>query len=165
MNISLIVAASENNAIGKGGKLPWHLPDDLRRFKELTMGHPIIMGRKTHESIGRALPNRRNIVITRQKGLILEGCDVVGSLKEALNAAQTPQPLVEVFVIGGGEIYQQALPLANKIYFTRVHAEVNGDTFFPEISKDKWEQVDAERHEADSENPYAFTFLVYEKRT
>ncbi len=166
MIVSLIAAASENNVIGVHGVLPWKLPADLKRFKELTSGHPIIMGRKTYESIGRPLPNRRNIVVTHRKDLQIEGYDVVASMKEALRLAssfQLPASSSEIFVIGGGEIYRQALPLAHRIYLTRVHASIEGDTFFPEVPMDEWREVSREEYSADSDNQYPFTFLLYER--
>lgn len=160
MKISLIAAASENNVIGKNGKLAWCLPADLKHFRELTKGHPVIMGRKTYESIGRPLPGRMNIVVTRRDNVKIEGCTVVRSLNEALQASETS----EAFVIGGGEIYKQSLPLASRIYLTRVHAMVEGDVIFPEIDSREWSEISHERHEADAENPHPYTFLVYERR-
>ena len=130
--LSLIVAASRNGVIGAGGKLPWHLPADLQRFKKLTMGHPILMGRKTFKSIGKPLPGRTNIVITRQEGFQACGAAVAHSLEEALQMCEKE---AEVFVIGGAEIYKQALPLADKIYLTRVEQDFEGDTFLPAIDK------------------------------
>ncbi len=127
--LQMIVAASRNGCIGKDGDLPWHIGEDLKRFKRLTQGHAIIMGRKTHESIGRALPKRRNIVITRRAGAAFEGCEVVASLEEALERAWTTDPAP--FVIGGASIYEAALPLATRIHLTRVDRHVDGDTFLP----------------------------------
>ena len=160
VTISLVAAASENNVIGSKGKIPWHLPADLQYFRKLTEGHTVIMGRKTYESIGHPLKNRRNIVITRQKDFQAEGCEVVASLEDALKLSQSEE---EVFVIGGGEIFKQVFPLANRIYLTRVHAHVEGQALFLEISED-WVEVSREPHEADAENPHAYTFLVYERR-
>jgi len=161
MKISLVVAASENNVIGKKGEIPWDLPDDFKHFHDATEGKPIIMGRKTHESIGRVLPGRRNIVVTRQD-MEIEGCEVVHSIEEALELVKD-EP--EVAVIGGGEIYKQALPHANIIDLTRVHTTIEGgDAFFPEFSEDKWELKSQERHEADERHAYPFTFLLYEKK-
>ena len=159
--ISLIVAASTNNVIGTKGDLPWRLSDDLKRFKATTMGKPIIMGRLTWESIGRPLPGRQNIVITRQPGYSAEGCDVVASVDEALEAAGA---VPEVMVIGGGDIYRQLLPRASRIYLTRVEAEIEGDTFFPELHESEWEVVSSEAHEADEKNAYAFTFITLQRR-
>lgn len=135
MLVSIVVAAAENNVIGRGNGLPWRLPDDLKRFKALTIGKPVIMGRKTYESLGRPLPNRPNIVISRQPGFAAEGCTVVGSLEEALAAAETAP---EAAVIGGAEIFRQVLPRADLLYLTRVHADVPGDTYFPDIVPDDW---------------------------
>lgn len=135
MNISIIVAvAGKQRVIGKKGSLPWHIPEELKRFKEITMGHPIIMGRKTHESIGRVLPGRTNIVITHDPNYQVEGCVVVHSLDEAL---QKTKDADEVFVIGGGQIYAEALPLANKLYLTYIDKEIEGDVFFPDYSEFK----------------------------
>lgn len=159
--ISLIVAVSDNNVIGDKGKLPWQLPADLRRFKELTLGHPIIMGRKTYESIGRALPGRRNIVITRDKNYLCHGVDVAHSWNQALSLCNSKD---EVFIIGGGEIYKIALPLADRIYLTRVHISARGDTYFPEIDPADWIETGREDYPADAANPYAHTFFIYERK-
>ncbi|MBC7759898.1 MAG: dihydrofolate reductase [Phormidesmis sp. FL-bin-119] len=156
--ISLIVAVDENNGIGKDNKLPWHLPADLKHFKALTTGHPIIMGRKTFESIGKALPNRRNIVISRQTDYFAEGISVVSSLDEAFRICQTDD---ESFVIGGAEIFKYALPLANILYLTVIHHEFNADTFFPEINKENWVEAESTTHEPDETNIYAYTFIKY----
>ena len=158
MTLSLIVAVDENNGIGKDNKLPWHLPADLKHFKALTTGHPIIMGRKTFESIGKALPNRRNIVISRQTDYFAEGISVVSSLDEAFRICQTDD---ESFVIGGAEIFTYALPLANILYLTVIHHEFNADTFFPEINKENWIEAENTNHEPDEKNIYAYTFIKY----
>lgn len=161
MNISLVIAVSENNVIGKDGGIPWDLPDDFKHFHDATKGKPIIMGRKTHESIGRVLPGRRNIIITRQD-MEIEGCDVVHSIEEALELVKDES---DVAVIGGGEIYKQALPYATTLDLTRVHTTVeNGNAFFPEFSEDEWEQVSAERHEVDERHTVPFTFLLYRRK-
>lgn len=157
--LSLIVAASENNVIGRENDLPWSLPDDLQYFKETTKGCPIIMGRKNFESIGRVLPGRQNIVITRQPEYAVEGCDVVGSLEEAIEVAGDAE---EVFVIGGGEIYKQALPMVDRVYLTRVHADIEGDVYFPELGSE-WQETSAEHHDADEKHEHAFTFYVYDR--
>jgi len=159
--ISLIVAASANNVIGVNGDLPWRLSADLRRFKELTMGKPIIMGRKTWESIGRPLPGRHNIVITRQADYVAEGCTVVPSTEAAIDAAGDVE---EVMIIGGSHIYNAFLPQAERIYLTRVHAEVDGDTWFPDLPESEWIQRVAGEHAADAENVHACTFLDITKR-
>jgi dihydrofolate reductase len=159
-SISLVVAASTNNVIGVAGGLPWHLSDDLKRFKALTMGKPIIMGRKTYESIGRALPGRQNIVITTQNKYAADGCDVVASVEEAIAVAGDAD---EVMVIGGGEIYRQFLPLADRIHMTRVDVDVAGDTGFPEISDEVWREVAREEHRADDANDHDFTIVTYSR--
>jgi dihydrofolate reductase len=156
--ISLVVAAAENDVIGRTGTmLPWNLPDDLAHFREITRGRPIIMGRKTYDSIGRPLPKRRNIVISRQAGLIIPGCEVVASLDEAIVAALEDGD-GEIFVIGGGQIFEQALPHAARIYLTRVHAEVEGDAYFRYDPK-VWQEESREHHPKDEHNDYAFTFI------
>jgi dihydrofolate reductase len=168
MSVSLIAAVSENNVIGHKGRLPWHLPDDLQRFRKLTGGKTVIMGRKTYESLGQPLPNRRNIIVTRQEGYRAEGCEVVHSLEEALRKASAPSPqtpgMEEVFVIGGAELYRQALALAHRLYLTRVHAQVEGEVFFPEVDWLQWREVAREGHPADRRHPYPFTFLEYERQ-
>jgi dihydrofolate reductase len=158
--ISLIVAASTNNAIGIGGDLPWRLSDDLKRFKAVTMGKPIIMGRKTWDSIGRPLPGRQNIVVTRQPEFSAEGCDVVASVAEAVAIAGDVD---EVMVIGGSQIYELALPSADRIYLTRVHAEVEGDAFFPDVDESRWRLISDERHAADERNEFNFSSRIYDR--
>jgi dihydrofolate reductase len=164
MRVSLIVAVAENGVIGRGGKLPWRLSDDLRRFKRLTMGHTIIMGRRTWESIGRALPGRRMVVVTHQPNYCVNaaGIGVVNSLDEALNVA-TVAGDDEAFVIGGAELYRAALPRADRLHVTRVHAEVGGDTYFPQIDWRQWRLIDSETHEADERNEYRYSFGVYRR--
>ncbi len=156
MLLSIVVAAAENDVIGDGNGLPWRLPDDLKRFKAVTFGKPVLMGRKTYESIGKPLVGRRNIVVSRQCGLSIEGCVVVSSIDEAAAAAGSAQ---EVMVIGGAELYRQILPRVDLIYLTRVHAEVHGDTRFPPIVWDDWIELESEYHEADERHAHAFTFL------
>lgn len=163
MRISLIVAASENNVIGKDSALPWDLPNDLRRFREITNGHHIIMGRKTYESIGQSLPNRQNVVISHNPKFKASGADVVSSLTEALALAKE-RGEKEAFVIGGGQIFAEALPLADRIYITRIHAMVEGDAFFPALDPAQWEEVEKEEHEPDVRHLQAYTFLIYERR-
>ncbi len=158
--ISLIVAASTNHVIGLQGELPWRLSDDLRHFKEVTMGKPIIMGRKTWDSIGRPLPGRQNIVITRQEDFNAAGCDVVGSVDEALAVAGDT---AEVMVIGGSEVYALFLPTADRLYVTRVHADVKGDAYFPSISEAEWRLAAEESHGADERNEHAFSFQRFER--
>ena len=153
MKISIIVAASANNVIGVGGGLPWRLPEDLKRFKEVTMGKPMIMGRATFESIGRALPGRRSIVLTRQEDFAAEDCEVAPTIETALEAAGDVD---EVMIVGGGEIYRQFLPMADRIYMTRVQAEIEGDTRFPELEMDEWEVVAVEEFPAGDEREFGF---------
>ena len=156
--IALVVAMAENRVIGKENKLIWHLPADLKHFKNITTGHPIIMGRKTFESIGKPLPNRTNIVITRQTDFEAEGILVAHSLSDALMMAQ--QMDSDIFVIGGAEIYKQAMFLADTIYLTEVHHTFDGDTFFPEIDSVLWEETSREEHEADEKNKYNYAFVT-----
>lgn len=158
--ISLIVAVSANHVIGSRGALPWRLSDDLRRFKEVTMGKPIVMGRKTWDSIGRPLPGRQNIVITRQRDFEAEGCEVVGSVAEAMTAAGDA---AEVMVIGGSQVYALFMPVADEMYLTRVHAEVEGDAFFPVVHETEWQLIDEENHCADDRNEHAFSFQRFER--
>lgn len=154
--VSIVVAADERNAIGLGGGLPWHLPEDLRRFKALTLGKPIVMGRRTWESIGRPLPGRNNIVVTRRPDFTAAGATVVASLDEALEAAAGAP---EVCVIGGAELYRLALPLADVLHLTRVHAVVEADTFFPEIDTARWREVARDDRPADERHAHAFSFI------
>jgi dihydrofolate reductase len=160
MLVSIVVAIAENNVIGRGNELPWRLPDDLKRFKALTLGKPILMGRKTYESIGKPLPGRTNIVISRQLGFRADGCVNVASVDEALAATAAP----EIAVIGGAEIYRQILPRTEVIHLTRVHAEVAGDIYFPEIDWHEWLECECEHHPADERHRYAFTYLKLRKR-
>lgn len=160
--LSLIVAESENRVIGAGGQLPWHLSGDLRRFKRLTLGHTLIMGRKTFDSIGRLLPGRRTIVVTRQAGWSFPGALVAHDLDEALRLVD---PADETFIVGGAEIYSQALPLVERIYLTRVHARIAGDTYFPELPPDAWQVVQREHHAAGERDDYDCTFLVLQRLT
>jgi len=157
--VTVIAAVAENGVIGVENRLPWHLPDDLRHFRALTRGHAIIMGRRNYESIGRPLPERNNIVITRNPDFTAPGCQVVHSLEQAL-AAATSQ---EVFVIGGAEVYRQALPIADKLVITVVHAAVAGDVSFPEYPANAWREITRERHEADERHAYAYSFVTYER--
>ncbi len=151
--INIIVAVAENNVIGCHNKLIWHISEDLKRFKSLTIGHPIIMGRKTYESIGRPLPGRLNVVITRSSDLVIEGVSVVGSLAEAIELTKDSEP----FIIGGGEIYAQSLPLADRLYITRVHQSPEGDTYFPELDPSEWRETLREEREG-------YTFIDYERK-
>lgn len=157
--ISIIVAAAENNAIGKDNQLLWHLPNDLKFFKRMTSGHTVIMGRKTFESFGKPLPNRRNIVITRQPGYKLDGAEVVHSLDEALGLAG--KEVEELFIAGGAQIYKEALPITDKFYLTRVHESFEADAFFPEFDENDWQLVSREDFEADEKHAYGYSFLIY----
>lgn len=161
MIISIVVAIAENNAIGKDNQLLWHLPADLKHFKDLTSGHPILMGRKTYDSIGRPLPNRRNIVITRNPDLELPGAEITNSLAAALELCSTEK---EVFIIGGAELYNHALEATNRIYLTRVHQSYEADTFFPEISPSEWNETSIESHLPDEKNGVAYTFSTLERK-
>lgn len=159
--ISLIAALDSKHAIGKKKALPWYLPADLKRFKELTMGHPIIMGRKTYESIGKPLTGRANIVLTREARYEAAGCKVVHSVEQALEAARNaPNDSDEVFVIGGAEIFREFLPRADKMYLTLIDHDFGGDVFFPEFDKTEWREVTREPHVPDEKNPYPYTFSV-----
>jgi dihydrofolate reductase len=157
--VSMIVAAAENGTIGKDGDMPWRLPADLKNFKRITLGHTIIMGRKTWDSINRVLPGRQTVIVTRQVGYRVDGAIVVGSLEEALTATDDVSP----FVVGGAEIYRLALPLVQKIYLTQVHAEIKGDTFLPEIDFSQWKKLESTRYSADAKNSHDFSFVVWEK--
>ena len=160
--LTIIAAASENNALGKDNQLLWHLPEDFKRFKTLTSGHYIIMGRKTFESFPKPLPNRTHLIITRQPNYQApEGCVVVSSLEKAMELCPANE---EAFVIGGGEIYQQAINIVDKIDVTRVHTTIDADTFFPEIDTNMWKLVFEEFHPKDEKHAFDFTFLTYVKR-
>ena len=158
--LSIIVAADRNNVIGKDNALIWHLPNDLRYFKEKTTGHAIIMGRRTFESVGKPLPNRRNIIITRNPGFKAEGCEVVTSLEAAM-ALVNPQD--ENFIVGGEEIYRQALPLADRVYLTRIDHAFEGDRHFPELGPE-WELTASTEGVLDEKNQFAHTFLIFDRR-
>lgn len=161
MKVSLIVAAALNDTIGREGVMPWHLPADLKRFKSLTMGHHLVVGRKTFESIGRALPGRTMIVVSRQSGSIQPGVEVVGSPDEALELARG-RGETELFVAGGGEIYRHFLDRADRVYLTRVEANVEGDAAFPALSADGWIRTECELHPADDRHAYPFRFEVWD---
>lgn len=160
MHLALIVAIAANYVIGNNNQLPWHLPADLKHFKNLTMGKPIVMGRKTYESIGKPLPGRRNIVVTRQENLAIPGCEVVHSLEEALKITQTAD---EVMLIGGAELFKQALPLANTMYLTFIHQDFHGDAYFPHWNTAQWKEVAREDCESDENNPYRYSFVTYQR--
>jgi dihydrofolate reductase len=157
--VSLIAAVSENGVIGVDNKLPWYIPDDLKRFKKLTSGNVVIMGRKTYESLGKPLPNRLNIVISRNKDLVIPGCLVFNNLSKAIKKAGSDK---EIFIIGGGEIYRKGIILADKIYLTKVHQEVKGDTTFPEIVEwDEYKDMAWGWHELEREEKEGYTNITY----
>jgi dihydrofolate reductase len=158
--ICLIVALAANGVIGRNNALPWHLPADLKRFKALTMGHPVVMGRKTHESIGRPLPGRRNLVITRNRDYSAPGCEIVHSLDEAVAACRGAQ---EIFIIGGAELYRESLPRAHCLEFTEIRAEFEGDATFPEISLAQWRETGREIHSDEAGIPFRYDFVRYER--
>lgn len=157
----MIAAAAENNALGKDNDLVWHLPDDFQRFKRLTSGHHIIMGRKTFESFPKLLPDRTHVIITRKKEYHPEGAIVVHSMEEAIRVSKLDE---QPFIIGGGEIYKMGMEYAEKIELTRVHGEFEADTFFPEIDQKNWEIVKDQFHEKDEKHDYSFTYLTYERK-
>lgn len=158
--LSIIVAVADNGVIGSANQLPWRLPDDMKRFKALSMGKPILMGRKTFDSIGKPLPGRLSIVISRQPGLEIPGCRVVSSVDAAIAAAQ---PAPEIVIIGGAEIYRQALSRVQTIHLTRVHAVIEGDVMFPKLAEQEWREVAKEYHPADERHAHAFTFSTLER--
>ncbi len=158
--ISIIAALAENRVIGVNNTLPWRLPNDLRHFRRLTTGHAIILGRKNYESIGKPLPERTNIIITRNRDFRADGCPIAHSLDEALVLAGNDP---EIFVIGGAEIYRAALARADRLYLTRVHAAIAGDTFFPEFDETEWREISHARHEPDERHAYAYSFVVLER--
>jgi dihydrofolate reductase len=159
--VSIIVATDEQGGIGRDGELPWRLPEDLKRFKALTLGKPVVMGRKTWDSIGKPLPGRQNIVVTRQPGLLIPGATVVDSLQAAFAAAGEA---AEICVIGGAEIYRLALPYASLIHLTRVHATVKADTHFPPLDRARWEELAREDRPADDRHPHAYSFVELRRR-
>ena len=159
--ISLVAAATENNVIGRGNAMPWHLPADLQYFKRLTLDHFILMGRRTFEAIGKPLPRRTTVIITKNKDFSYTGCYTAESLEAAVALAQDEE---EVFVAGGGSIYRQALPLAGRIYLTRIHTQLDGDTFFPAIDPARWALVHSDFCRADAKNPYDLSFLRYHRK-
>jgi len=161
MKVSLIVAVGRRNEIGKGGKMPWHLPADLRHFKRMTLGKPVLMGRKTLQAIGRPLPERRNLVLTRDGGFRADGCETVTSLDAAL---QLVADVPELMVIGGGEVYRLTWPRADRIYLTRIQADVEGaDAFFPDVDSKEWREISREDHRTDEKNPFDYSFVVYDR--
>ncbi len=159
---SIIVAVDENNAIGKGNNLLCHLPNDLKYFKSVTQGYPVIMGRKTFQSLPKgALPNRRNIVITRSKDLQFDRCEMVSSIKEAVALCKEEEQL---FIIGGGSIYHEAIDMADRLYLTLIHHRFEGaDTFFPSVDQARWVEVSREDHQPDEKHKYGYSFIIFDK--
>ena len=152
---------AENRVIGINNTLPWRLPADLRHFRKLTTGHHVIMGRRNYESIGRPLPDRHNIVVTRNPNYRAPGCQVKDSIEKALQDIQNDP---EIFIIGGAEIYRQALSMTDRMHLTLVHAEVDGDIYFPEFDTHDWKETSRTRHEADEKNPFAYSFVTYDRK-
>ena len=161
MFISLIVAVAKNNVIGGDNKLLWHLPADLKHFKNVTMDHSIIMGRKTFESMGKPLPGRRNIIVTRQEDFEATGCTVVNNMQDAVDLCKKEE---EVFIIGGADIFRQSMNAAEKIYLTRINHEFDGDVFFPELNFSDWKLVKYLKFHADEKNRYEYSFAEYERQ-
>lgn len=164
MTISLVVAASENNVIGKDNRLLWHLPNDMKFFKNTTWGMPVIMGRKTFESLGKPLTGRTNIVMTRDREWAAKGTTVTANMDEAMKAAAETDAK-EVFVIGGGEIFKQVLPQANRVYLTRVHTKLEGDAFFPELPAKDWKLLSQLDFTADAKHAFAYSFQVWQRNS
>lgn len=162
MRLTLIAAIADNGVIGRGNDIPWRLPDDWRRFKRTTMGHHLVMGRRTWESIGRPLPGRTTVVVSRGEPELPDGVDLAHSLDEALSLARG-RGETECFVAGGAEIYRRALPVADRLLLTRVHASPEGDTRFPDWEPSRWDLVSREHHEADQRHPHPFSFELYER--
>ncbi len=158
--LSIIVALSENNVIGRDNGLPWRLSADLKRLKGLTMGHHIIMGRRTWESLGRPLPGRQNVVITRDRNFSAEGAIIVHSLDEALKVAANDS---EVFIFGGGKVFAEALPKVEKIYLTKVHTKIDGDTFFPALNEGEWKEIERHEFSSDEKNEFDYSFVTVER--
>ena len=161
MRVSLIAAMAENRVIGVNNELPWRLPADLKHFRALTTGHHVIMGRRNYESIGKPLPDRTNIVVTRNPDYRAPGCFVAHSLEQALARAQEDP---EIFVIGGAEIYRQAFARADRLYLTLVRANIDGDTYFPSFDERQWREIGREPHGSDEKNPYAYMFVTYDRK-
>jgi dihydrofolate reductase len=164
MDIALVVAMADNGVIGRGGELPWHLPEDLKYFRAVTMGKPIIMGRRTYESIGRPLPGRANIVVTRNSAFHAEGVDVAATPEAAIRVAErraTEAGVAEIMIIGGAEIYRTVLPRANRIYLTEVHEAAEGDTVFPDFDRDEWRETS--REDRATESGVEISFVVLER--
>ena len=160
MKLTAVVAIDENRVIGLDNKLPWHMPADLQHFKKVTLGKPVLMGRKTYESIGRPLPKRRNVIISRDPDFVIDGGEIFNSPGAALEALKD---YPEIMLIGGAQLFTQLMPQLTNLELTIIHHQFKGDTFFPEIDFEQWREIDREAHAADTENPYRYTFLTYEK--
>jgi dihydrofolate reductase len=165
MPVSLIVAIARNRAIGRDGALPWHLPDELKHFRRITIGKPVVMGRRTFESIGKPLAGRHNIIVTRNPEFQAAGCAVAPSLESAIALARVAaDPEVEVMILGGADIFAAALPMATRLYLTEVHADIAGDVFFPDYDASAWRERSREHHVADERHAHAFDLVVCERR-
>lgn len=160
MIISIITAMADNRVIGIENRLPWNLPADMKWFRQQTTGKPVLMGRKTYDSIGRPLPNRRNIIISRDPALVIEGCEVAGSADAALELCREE---AEVMIIGGASFYEQMLPRADRLYLTLVHANVVGDAYFPAITPGEWHEISRSDHSADATNCFDYSFVIFER--
>lgn len=162
MNISIVVAMTSNSLIGRDGDLPWHLSADLQHFKSVTMGKPVVMGRLTYESIGRPLPGRENIVLTRDSDYKADGCTIIHDLEQIKSKCSDTE---EIMIIGGAQLYTETLALASKLYITEVHAELHGDTFFPEFDRKQWQEIERLPFKADEKNDFDYSFVVLERRS
>lgn len=160
MDISIVVAMSSNAVIGRNGGLPWHLSADLKHFKSITMGRPIVMGRITHESIGRPLPGRENIILTRDDNYKAEGCTIINDLNDITSRFSEVE---EIMIVGGSQLYAEILPLAKKLFITEVHAELEGDTYFPEFDRRQWREIERQAFKADEKNDFDYSFVVLNK--
>ena len=161
MKISLIVAMDQNRVIGKDNDLPWRIPSDLKYVKKITYGHPIILGRKNFDSIGRALPGRRNIILTRDNALSIDNCEMAHCIQDVFDMCQHEE---EIFIFGGEQIYHMFMPYVEKMYITKIHHEFDGDTYFPDIDFNKWDETSVTKGVIDNQNPYTYYYHVYEKR-
>jgi len=161
MRLSIVVALDDNRLIGKDNRLPWYLPADLAFFKKITTGNSILMGRKTYDSIGRPLPNRRNIVITRNSEISIKGCEIVNSIEKALSITKDEE---EVMVIGGANLFEQLLPVVSRLYITHIEGEFEGGTYFPDYDESEWLVVSRESHQPDEKNKYAYQFSIMDRK-
>ncbi len=160
--ISFVVAMDKNRVIGKDNSIPWHLPEDLKFFKKVTMGHPIVMGRKTYESIGKPLPGRENVIVTRNVDYKAEGCIVLHSIEELKKYIDEKNE--EVSIIGGAQLFKETFPIADRLYITEIHREFEGDTFFPEYPESEWTLTSKEKGVKDEKNPYDYYFMIYDRK-